>query len=114
MWYWGWQWDRGREANVPLTTEDEYNSRANVVYWPVVWASLSLQLAFFFGIVFIWWDSITVVRWSESRRRREWRHELLDAEEYKTTGDTIVRNDANYLLFWYDQRECDAEVENHT
>jgi len=113
MWHWGLPGDQGREAFVPLTTEDEYNSRADIVYWPVVWTSLSLQLAFFFGIVFIWWDGITVVRWNESRRRREWRHELLDTEEYKTTGDTIVRNDANYLLFWYDQREFDAEVEDH-
>lgn len=111
MWHWR---DWGREAFVPLATEDEYNSLADLVYWPVVWTCLSLQLAFFFCIVFIWWDGITVVRWNESRRRREWRHELLDTDEYKTTGDTIVRSDdANYLLFWYDQREFDAEVEDH-
>ena len=108
MWHRWIPGDWGREAFVPLNTEDEYAVRADVVYGRVVWLALGLQLVFFFGVVGLWWDGVSVVRWNESRRRREWRHEVVGPDDEGAGGD-IEHDDANYLLFWYSKTELDQQ-----
>jgi hypothetical protein len=118
-WCWsGYMWHRwlpgdwGRQAFVPLNTDEEYTLRASTVYEHVVWASLLAQIAFFFGIVFLWWDGITVVRWNESRKSREWRHELLGPSD-TGPGGKIEYDQGSYLLFWFSKEEFAAETKNH-
>jgi hypothetical protein len=69
MWHRWLPGDWGREAFVPLSVEDEYSLRADRVNGRVVWSCLVAQLVFFFGVVFLWWDGVSFVRWNESRRR---------------------------------------------
>lgn len=99
--------DWGRLAFVPLNTEDAYGSRSQLVYGPVVYICLGAQLAFVALVVFLWWDGISVIRWDEEHRRREWRHEVSSAGG----GDGDLRymsyDGPSYLLFWYKQHEFD-------
>ncbi|KAI9170841.1 hypothetical protein HJFPF1_00315 [Paramyrothecium foliicola] len=73
MWHRYIPGDWGREAYVPLNASDDYEKFAKRIYSPVVFGCLAAQLAFFFFVIFIWWDGINVVRWNEDRCRREWR-----------------------------------------
>jgi hypothetical protein len=120
MWHSILPGDWGRLAFVPLNTDPQYESRADLVYGPVVYACLGAQLAFFALVVFLWWDGISVVRWGETHRRREWRHEVArvggdDGDEDVDDGDDdddgqgrlrfMTYDDPSYLLFWYRRHE---------
>lgn len=116
MWHRWIPGDWGREAFVSLNSKKEYLKRADHVYAPVVAACLAAQLLFVLGVVVFWWDGVGVVRWNETRRRREWCHEVVGEEEGEEAAapageglGSIKSDDGGYLLFWYSAAELAAQ-----
>jgi hypothetical protein len=91
--------DWGREAWVPLNTDDVYDSYARRIYTPIVFGCLGAQLLFYAFIMFIWWDGVSVVRWNEDRCRAEWRHEIAHDDR------RITYEQSGKMLFWYSKRD---------
>jgi hypothetical protein len=100
-WCWAAFPMRGRGgAYVPLNTDELYNEYAHHLYSVVVSAVIGSQLLFLAVILYWWRDGLKIVRWTESRRRGEWRHEMTDG---------IENSQGNFLLFWYDPSQLERE-----
>lgn len=102
-----WCWSRGiilgKNGFVPLNTDKGYKERAQHNYSIAVGMCLGIQILFYFGLVFWWHHGVKLVRWAESRRRREWGQEM--------SGDVVWKED-NYLLFWYSESQLSQETED--
>lgn len=91
---------RGEQAYVPLNTDETYNHHALRLYSIIVGVCIGTQIAFY--VVFmIWWrHGLSLIVWTEARRRKEWAHEMTDEVRYGR-GD--------YLLFWYRSESLESE-----
>lgn len=87
---------RREDAYVPLEAVKEYEDNARQKYSNVVGVCIALQLCFFIGFMAWWRHGVKLVRWTETRRRQEWRHEMQGRLRY---------TDENYLLFWCQYRD---------
>lgn len=99
-WCWSDYMMRGDNAYVPLVTIEAYENEARTKYSIVVGACIGGQLFFYMGLLVWWRHGIKLVRWTESRRRQEWRHEMEGGLKYTKE---------NFLLFWYKNSELDWE-----
>ena len=86
---------RRGNAYVPLITEIEYKNNAKSTYSVVVGASIGAQLVFFVTIMLVYRSGLRLVRWTEERRREEWKHEMQEPPE---------RAEDTFLLFWYKKK----------
>jgi hypothetical protein len=99
-WCWSAYIVRGHNAYVPLNTDDQYNLNAAKIYSIIVSLCIGLQLLFFGGLMYWWRQGLELVRWTETRRRKEWRHE---------TDEEVKYNNENFLLFWYKETQLSME-----
>jgi hypothetical protein len=100
-WCWAAFPMRGRAgAYVPLNTDELYDEYAHHLYSVVVGTVIGSQLLFYAAILYWWRDGLKIVRWTESRRRGEWKHEM---------SDVIGFSEGDYLTFWYNTRQLERE-----
>lgn len=91
---WSLSLTKGEEdAVVPLDTDAYYTDNTRKIYSYAVWGCIGLETGLYAFIIYRWWDGVKLVRWRESRRRKEWVHEA------GKDGDHIMRRDSNFLLF---------------
>jgi hypothetical protein len=92
-WCWSAHMTRRQGVYVPLSTDEGYAVNARNIYSIVVGTCIGVQFLFYVGLMLWWQQGVELVRWTESRRRKEWRHEMEENVEY---------TDDNFLLFWYE------------
>ena len=62
----------GEHAHVAMDTESFFEHNDHTIYPLIVGVCLALQLLFFGSIMYIWRNGMSLLRWSESTRSREW------------------------------------------
>lgn len=90
-------------AVIPMNTDEINIERAQSIYSGIIITCIGLQVLFFFAIAWYWRRGLSLVRWHEEDRLREWEYE---------TGENTLWSPLKYFIFWYYKDELDAE-ENH-
>ena len=93
---WGAELMFQENAVIPLNTESIYEVYADDIYSYIVLACILLQLIYYFIILFWWRNGIKLVRWSETKRRAEWKH---------TMGNKLRHKKEFFLIFWSPKEE---------
>lgn len=81
----------GAAASVPLVTDQAYEDNSHHIYQFVVMSCMLFHLLFFVAILTQWYHGVKLVRWSEKKRRDEWKYSMGSKLEYTRE---------NFLIFW--------------
>jgi hypothetical protein len=85
----------GAAASVPLVTDEAYEDNGHHIYQFVVISCMLFHLFFFETILIKWYQGVKLVRWSEKRRRDEWKYSMGSKLNYP--GRTSSSSDLNEL-----------------
>ncbi|RYP49162.1 hypothetical protein DL768_005075 [Monosporascus sp. mg162] len=99
-WCWSIYMTKHEAAVIPINTNRTYEERAVRLFSVVVISCIGLQVLFFLALVWWWRRGLSLARWHEADRLREWAQE---------TGYEIKWSPRNRLIFWYYKGELDAE-----
>ena len=91
-WCWSTHMQHLNTIYVPLNVIHTYELNAKSIYSFVVAACMTAQVLFYLGIISWYRHGMKLVRWTESRRRREWELEVHNDVQYTAE---------NFLIFWY-------------
>lgn len=81
----------GAAASVPLVTDQAYEDNSHHIYQFVVMSCMVFHLFFFVTILTRWYHGVKLVRWSEKKRRDEWKYSM---------GSKLKYTRENFLIFW--------------
>ncbi|RYP89793.1 hypothetical protein DL770_004087 [Monosporascus sp. CRB-9-2] len=99
-WCWSIYMTKHEAAVIPMNTNRTYEERAVRLFSVVVISCIGLQVLFFLAIAWWWRRGLSLARWHEADRLREWAQE---------TGYEVQWSPRNRLIFWYYKSELDAE-----
>ncbi|RYP61836.1 hypothetical protein DL771_009986 [Monosporascus sp. 5C6A] len=99
-WCWSIYMTKHEAGVVPINTNQTYEERAVRLYSVIVISCIGLQVLFFLVLAWWWRRGLSLARWHEEDRLREWAQE---------TGYEVQWSPRNFLIFWYYKGELDAE-----
>ncbi|RYP33486.1 hypothetical protein DL767_004764 [Monosporascus sp. MG133] len=99
-WCWSMYMTKHEAAVVPMNNRRTYEERAVRLFSVITISCIGLQVLFFLALAWWWRRGLSLARWHEADRVREWAQE---------TGYEVQWSPQNRLIFWYYKGELDAE-----